>query len=58
MMKPKNFPERRNRRRKRALERLKRASKPDKRQIKEMQTLQMRIVDTLRGVRTKIRRGQ
>lgn len=63
-MKPKNFPERKNERRKKALEDLKAYAKRNnsnksdtilKRAIKDIEA---KIVDNARGIRTKIYRGK
>jgi hypothetical protein len=59
-MRPKNFPERKNRRRKKALENLKAYNRKNpsanlKRSIKDTES---RIVDDARSVRTKILRGK
>lgn len=60
-MKPKNFPERVNARRKAALERLERGTRTNKvaiaaREAREANALRERIAPSLRTVRTKIDR--
>jgi len=59
-MKPKNFPERINRRRKKALENLKKyaAKNPSANLKRTIKNTEDKIVDSARSVRTKIKRSK
>jgi len=59
-MKPKNFPERINKRRKKALENLKKyaAKNPSANLKRAIRNTEDKIVDSARSVRTKIKRSK